>query len=149
MIPIDSKHPEVIRLYNEWTTHGKIILAVDFDDTISVWKHATQEQCDRVIEKLKEAQQVGTYVMIFTACKTDRYDHIREYCKSKELHIDTINEAPVPNLPYGSNVKPYYNHLLDDRAALEAALEILMMAMYMVRSDRTSERLDYPGSLGF
>ncbi len=122
------------RLFNEWTQHGKIIIACDFDDTISPWKLHNFD-FDKVIELLKIAKQTGAYIVIFTACNTDRYDEIRKYCESKGLVIDAINETPV-ELPYGKNGKIYANVFIDDRAGLHEAMHILETAMYRVRGSR-------------
>jgi len=34
------------RLFTEWVNHGKIIIAVDFDDTVSSWKLFSQEEIE-------------------------------------------------------------------------------------------------------
>jgi hypothetical protein len=139
----------VKRLYEEWRTHGKIILAVDFDDTVSPWRLRSQEQCDETIAQVKNAQDVGAYVMIFTACDPDRYAYIHEYMAGKGVKVDTINEPPIKGLRYGNFVKPYYNHLLDDRAGLGQAVADLEAAMVMMRSYKHGQTMDYPGASGF
>jgi len=133
------------RLVEEWNLHGKIIVAVDFDDTICPWKLTNQQKCDKVIELLKEARRVGAYIVIFTACKQNRYEEIRKYCDSKDLHIDTINQNPI-DLPYGNQNKIYANIFLDDRAGLDQALDTLQEAMYRQRAFiRSQTHLDEIG----
>lgn len=124
-----------IRLLDEWRIHGKPIIALDFDDTISPWKMCTQEECDKVINTVLHAQEVGIVIVVFTACKSDRYDEIRKYCINKGLIISSINENPFP-LPYGNDRKIYYNHLLDDRAGLALALDILDYCSYVINSEK-------------
>lgn len=126
--------PYVERLEQEWNQHGKIIIAVDYDDTISPWKMQNM-QYDWVIDILKTAQQTGAYIVIFTACNPDRYDEIRDYCISKGLKVDSINENPI-SLPYGNNKKIYANIFIDDRAGLHQAIQILQLAMYRVRGKK-------------
>jgi hypothetical protein len=123
--------PYLDRLVGEWEQHGKIIIACDFDDTISPWKmHGADFK--HVISTLKVAQQTGAYIVIFTACDESRYAEIREYCSKEGLKIDSINKTPI-DLPYGKNGKVYANIFIDDRAGLNEALNILEMATYILR----------------
>lgn len=117
------------RLYDEWITHGKIIVAVDYDDTISPWRFADQEECNKVISLVKRVKASGAYIVIFTACAPDRYGEIKQYCETLGLHIDSINENPI-ELPYGLHKKVFANIFLDDRAGLAESMEILETAMY-------------------
>lgn len=138
----------ITRLSEEWKLHGKIIVAVDFDDTISPWKTNNQQDCDRIIEVLKEVKLTGAYITIFTACDKDRFEDIKHYCENKNLQIDSINQNPI-TLPYGNNNKVYANIFIDDRAGLDEALNILQESMYIMRSYNTSKKLDNPGSTEF
>lgn len=136
-----DQNPEAIpyleRLEREWDTHGKIIIACDYDDTISPWgMHGSD--FNHVIKLLKEAKTTGAYITIFTACNEDRYPEIREYCSSKGLEIDSINQTPIP-LPYGNNGKVYANIFIDDRAGLNESLKILEYAMYRHRGKNRNE----------
>lgn len=136
------------RLYNEWLTHGKIILSVDFDSTIYPYNTIdNKEDIERTIKLTKLAHETGAYIVIFTASELDRYKEIEDYCKKIELHIDAINKNCIP-LPYGNNGKIYYNLNLCDRSGLNEALNILETVMYKIRSNKESKRLDYSGSLG-
>lgn len=134
-----SKHLD--RLISEWKEHGLIIICVDFDDTLKPWKIATQQECDEVIELLIEAKKVGAYVVIHTACDSDRYDEIREYCSAKGLQINTINENPI-DLQYGRYNKPYANIYIDDRAGLQESLTILQTAMNEIRAENFYKGMD-------
>ena len=132
---IDNKDAQ--RLISEWKMHGKIIVAVDYDDTIRPWKFKTQEECDAVIAVLRLAIEVGVYIVIDTACNTDRYPEIRAYCAEKGLKVDSINVNPI-ELPYGNQGRAYANIFINDRAGLELALEILEFAAYTMRSYKHS-----------
>ena len=132
--------PYLERLEEEWKLHGKIIIACDFDDTISPWKLKGFDP-KRTIEVLKIAKQTGAYIVIFTACNIERYDEIRKYCLDAGLEIDAINETPI-DLPYGKNGKIYANIFIDDRAGLNESLNILEMAMYRIRGSR-QKTLDF------
>lgn len=140
-----DKNPESIpyleRLEEEWRLHGKIIIACDYDDTISPWKMQNQD-FGRVFEVLKFAKETGAYVVIFTACKPERYTEITDYCLQNGLEIDGINKTPI-DLPYGNDKKIYANVFIDDRAGLNESLNILEMAMYRIRGSRSSKSFDF------
>jgi hypothetical protein len=139
---------ETQRLLEEWQQHGKIIIASDFDDTIRPWRFNTQAYCDSVIHLLSECKLVGAYIIIYTACKEERFDEIRAYCKDKGLEIDAINKNPI-ELPYGNHAKPYANIFLDDRAGLDSTFKTLSEAMYEMRAYNAGKRLDNEGSTEF
>jgi len=133
--------PYLNRLVKEWKEHGKIIVAVDFDDTISQWNLDPFDPTD-VIDVLNVAKETGAYIVIFTACRPDRYDEIKTYCDSVGLEIDTINKTPI-SLPYGNDSKIYANIFIDDRAGLNESLNILEYAAYKVRGERTYGDFDF------
>lgn len=124
----------VKRLFEEWKLHGKIILAVDFDDTVSPWKLTTHDEIQEsgILNQIKIAQQTGAYIVAFTACNEDRYQEIKNFFSSRGIVLDGINQNPI-ELPYGNHSKIYANIFLDDRAGLNEALQILNDAMYMYR----------------
>lgn len=140
-----DKNPESVpyleRLETEWDQHGKIIIAVDYDDTISPWKMRGFDP-KRTIEVLKVAKETGAYLVIFTACNEDRYQEIMDYCQSQGLDVDSINKTPI-DLPYGNGTKIYANIFIDDRAGLNEALNILEMATYRIRGKRKNNFFDF------
>lgn len=136
-----SSVPYLNRLVEEWRTHGKIIIACDFDDTISPWKMHNAD-FNKVINTLKIARETGAYVVIFTACNQDRYTEIEKYCLDNGLQIDAINETPI-DLPYGKSGKVYANIFIDDRAGLNESLMILEMAMYTIRGSKNNGLFDF------
>jgi len=118
------------RLVNEWQKYGKIIAAIDYDDTVSPWGFSKEQIKEtRIFEILQVAQQTGAYISCFTACNPDRHEEIRNLFKENGIHLDSINENPV-DLPYGHHGKMYANIYLDDRAGLTEALSILENATY-------------------
>ena len=117
------------RLIEEWKQHGKIIIAFDYDDTVSPWRLNTEDDCKKVINILIDAQHVGAHLVCFTACKEDRHPEIKRYLSERGLQTDTINQNPI-ELPYGNQNKVYANIFIDDRAGLDTALEMLSTAMY-------------------
>ncbi len=120
----------VARLVKEWIEHKKIIISVDFDDTIySYTEDFDRLDINRTIELVKNARELGAYIVIFTASNIDRYQFIQEYCESIEFPIDAINKNCIP-LPYGNHGKIFYNINLCDRSGLCESLDILESAVY-------------------
>lgn len=129
------------RLVQEWKEHGKIVIAVDFDDTIYPWKFKEKEDLlffTNLIEILNNCRKLGCYISIWSACSPDRYVEILNYCKEKGLEIDSINQNPI-DLPYGNHKKMYANIYLDDRAGLIQSLEILQRAYYTILGENNSK----------
>ena len=75
------------RLLKEWNKHGKIIIALDFDDTVFPFRMQSSV-LTRVIDIVKEAKEIGAYVVINTASAFNRYAFIYEYCQSLGLVIE-------------------------------------------------------------
>jgi len=121
-------NPYIERLYNEWCEHERIIIAVDFDDTLVPHKGIVPDYSGRVIKLLKECQKAGCCLIINTAAGTSRYPEMVAICHEKGIDVDGINFNPIP-LPYGNNGKVYANIYLDDRAGLLEALDILEEAL--------------------
>ncbi len=126
------------RLLTEWEQHSKIIIAVDFDDTIFNWKMNDYETYSRVIKLLQKCKETGAYIVIFTCSNKDRHGEIEKFCNVNNLKIDGINQNPI-DLPYGNEGKIYANIFLDDRAGLDEALDILEKTMYIVRGRRNTQ----------
>ena len=138
IVKFQNKYLE--RLVHEWEQHGKIIIGVDYDSTISPYHTIDNvEDINRCIRLLKDAQLVGCYTIIHTACNEDRHEEIYNYCKKIGIHVDTINETPI-GLEYGKKgSKPYCNLFLDDRAGFREAMTLLEEAIYLQRSYKRSQ----------
>ncbi len=129
----------VERLVKEWRQHGKIIIAVDYDSTISYWPTIDNtEDIDRTIKILQIAHETGAHIVVFTACKHDRFQDIQNHCEQKRIPISGINTPPVET-QYGNSNKIYANVFLDDRAGLLEALNTLEDAMYIIRGEQASK----------
>lgn len=131
--PFLSNELCIDRLYTEYMKHNKLIIAVDFDDTIYDW-HGRNTTHELVISLMKRCKVLGFYVVIFTASKTQRHQFIRDYCISKGLEIDSINKNPI-DLPYGNEGKIYYNIFLCDRAGLRSSYYILEQVVNRIEKD--------------
>lgn len=113
----------VNRLLGEYEAHEKLIVAVDFDDTVFDF-HEKSFSYERVLNLLSRCQNLGFYLVLFTA--SDKSRHISQllYMHSKGIMIHSVNQNPI-DLPYGKEGKIFYNILLDDKAGLGQACDIL------------------------
>lgn len=127
----------VERLYKEACKHGTLYIAVDFDSTISPWNDVEGTTFDQVIGLVKECSDLGHHIIIYTASIPDRFDHMRQYCEERGIKVVAINKNAV-DLPYGNHGKIYYNILLDDRAGLSAAYQILRQTLDKIYDNKTT-----------
>ena len=117
------------RLFKEWVSRGKIIIAVDYDDTIRSSSFlGNDKDMARTIKLVKKAKEIGAYIVIFTAAKRERYNEIIGYCRKLGIDIDTININPIP-LEFGNDGKIGYNIHLCDRSGLKESLKVLKRTM--------------------
>lgn len=138
--PYFSTDACVNRLYKTYKIYNILMIAVDFDSTIFPWESKDHE-FPQVIEIIKKCNDLGFYVTIFTASSTDRYEMIKKHCTDIGIKIDGINENPVKGLPYGNNGKILFNVLLDDRAGLFQAYEILQATIKLIEENKEQEYL--------
>ncbi len=117
----------VARLVAEWRKHGKIIIAVDFDDTLYDF-HQRGDTFDNVAELLRLCAEQGAHICAFTASPPEKYAMVKARFTELGIPLASINENPIP-LPFGRHGKMYYNILLDDRAGLGMACIILNLAL--------------------
>lgn len=119
------------RLVKEWTKHGKLIIACDFDDTLRPYSLTDEANVSRMhdtLKLLKRCQKVGAHVIIFTSRREECIGEIRDWCAAMRLPIYGIN-TNVDGIPFGNNQKPYANIYLDDRAGVEEATATLLSAV--------------------
>ena len=123
----------VERLLEQHAKHPRLIVALDFDDTVFDF-HQKGFDFPRVISLIQRAQAAGFYIAIFTASANDRHPFIRDYLASIGIVPNTINRNVFPS-PFGNDGKIFYNLLLDDRAGLGQAcdtLEAVLNQLYPV-----------------
>lgn len=131
--PYFSTETCVDRLYFEYSLHKKLIIALDFDDTIFDF-HKKSRAYDNVISLIKECQELGFYIVIFTGSPLDKYNSIREYCINIGIQITSINKNAFP-LPFGNDGKIYFNILLDDRSGLGQSYDILQRTLQKIKNE--------------
>jgi len=115
----------LMRLEKDYETHGSLIVAFDFDNTIYDY-HNEGHTFDWTIATLKECQKEGFTLILFTSNEGEKLDKCIKYCHDLGLKDFFVNESPVNK----GQRKPYYNILLDDRAGLGLALSILRRLLF-------------------
>jgi len=135
------------RLYKEYKKHKKIIIAVDFDESVFDFKNKG-DTYNKVISLLKECQKLNFYICIFTASKPERYNMMKDYMEDIGIKIDSININPIYAassalipLPYGNNGKMYYNILLDDKAGLKQSYDILSRLIKVIKVENLIDKI--------
>lgn len=115
----------VSRLYKQWQKHPKLIVAVDFDSTISPLD-TTEEDIDYsdTINVLKRAAKHNFFIVVYSCSNTERYTKIRDHFKKFNIEVAAIN-SNIIDLGFEPQVKIYYNILIDDKAGLAQSIEIL------------------------
>ena len=122
--PYTNEFRAAARLLNEWKKHNSIVIGVDFDGTMYDC-HRENFSFPCLIQTIKRAQSLGAKLCVWTA-NADK-ELVERTWNELGLAYDYYNESPVKI--HDNQVKPYFNLLLDDRAGLESALSILIMAM--------------------
>lgn len=135
------------RLLQEWRTHGKLIIAYDFDNTVYDY-YNLGIKFTKIINLLKhyKAQNLA-YFTCFTSCDESRFDFIKEYCEKEGIPLDAINESP--DFIEFTGRKVYYNILLDDRAGLLSAYQQLNTLYYLIMSEKESKKWGPPSKFGY
>lgn len=125
----------VDRLYKEYSAHKKLIVALDFDDTIFDF-HNKGYQYSQVIDLILECQRdYGFYVVIFTGTPPEKWTNIYNHCEKLGIKTGEINKNAIP-LPFGNGGKIYYNILLDDRSGLQQSFEILRKTVDRIKKTK-------------
>jgi Icc-related predicted phosphoesterase len=126
LLSVCKKDPYLIesvafsRLLMDYDLHKKIIVALDFDDTIYDF-HGKGSTYHKVISLIKECNELEFPVVIFTA--NNDHNFIKGYCDNIGIKIEGINKNVISQ--FEGCGKIYYNILLDDRAGLGEAVRIL------------------------
>jgi hypothetical protein len=130
--PFCKRDACIDRLLRECKKHKKLIVAVDFDDTVYPYTN-TAGTHEGIIDLLKQCQELDFHIVVFTASTPDRYPFIENYMAKIGIKITGINKNAVEGLPFGNHGKIYYNILLDDRAGLWEARCILQSVINSIK----------------
>ena len=69
-----------------------MIIAVDFDDTLSLGSLEFMESNIPLIKKIIEVRELGHKIILWTCRGEEWLDEAIEFCKSHGLEFDAINE---------------------------------------------------------
>lgn len=120
------------RLVYNWKSHNGIIIAFDFDNTVYDY-YNNGYTYSKVISLLKECKDMGCTLILSTCCDESKFGFMKIQLKNMGIEVDYINESP-PYIPFTGN-KVYYNILLDDRAGLGSAYNILQKAKERIKNE--------------
>ncbi len=115
---------ETKKLLDVYDEHRKIVLGCDFDDTIFPLtdNDYIRSRCEKIIELITSIRKV-VHLCLYTTTNPQELKYKVHIMKNTmKLYPNYINESPIR---FGGNTKPYFNILLDDKAGLNEALEIL------------------------
>lgn len=130
--PYFSTQRCVERLISQYGRTPKLIIATDYDSTVFDF-HQEGHSFPLVVQLLRECQDLGFYIVVFTASAKVRHPEIRRHMEDGlGIRVASINENPVP-LPYGNEGKVFYNLLLDDRSGLLQAYIILRRVVDQIK----------------
>lgn len=121
MISVDYPAYTFLRLVEQYQKMDRLIIAYDFDDTVSPYYSAG---CFRAASAIRAAKEhLNAYLIVYT-CNAD-HEKIKKFLKKENIPYDAINE----NAPFihfcDEKSKLYYNLLLDDKAGLHQAISNL------------------------
>ena len=113
-------------LLEQYEKHGKIIVAFDFDDTVSPFRGESCEQVKQLIRNLRPY----AHLICFTARTPNNQIAAEEYLRANDIPFDYMNREWN-----GSEIKGklFYNQLLDDKAGLHDSYLILAEFLRTVR----------------
>lgn len=119
----------VNRLIKDYEKHGNLFIAFDFDNTVFDY-HNTGETFPKMEKLLRFLKKNKFKLILFTSNEGEKLNNIKLYCKQKGFEPDYCNENPLMETK-----KPYYNLLLDDRAGLSSAYEIIILTLNFLNYD--------------
>lgn len=128
--PFLSDYKCIERLVLDYVTHGHIIVAYDYDNTVYDY-HSKGYTFEAVANLIREAVGYAKFI-VYSCSNNARHESMKTYLKENDLPFDTINEPIV--LPNGTNEgKIFFSILLDDRAGLRSSFIILDKALEIIK----------------
>ena len=108
------------RLLWEYQNYDRLIVGVDFDNTIRPVK--PDSSCEEVIELLRRCSKDPKITLCLWSISVSQEEEQEklDFCESLGITIDYVNYSPFRIGRYVTE-KQYFNVLLDDRAGLESA----------------------------
>lgn len=126
-ISIDHPAYTFLRLVEQYQKMDRLIIAYDFDDTVS--PYYSRDCCFAASAIRKAREYLNAYLIVYT-CNQDE-EKIKKYLDKNNIPYDAINEN-APFIHFNKKGKLYYNLLLDDKAGLHQAISDLESLVYGV-----------------
>lgn len=126
------------RLISEYEKYGSLIVCYDYDSTVFDY-YGKGYSYQQVIELLRECKKMGFHLTVFTSCNDERFPEIKQYLTENNIPFDGINETP-DFIPFKGR-KVYFNILLDDRAGLSSAYDILWKVIYNIKGKKATQNI--------
>lgn len=121
----------VERLFADYKKHNSLFVAFDFDNTIYDY-HGLGDTFPRIEKLLLQCKLRGHTLILFTAREGEKLQEAIKYCDQRGFSPSYVNKNPIME-----TVKPYYNILLDDRAGLQSAFEILTLTLKYIENEQS------------
>lgn len=119
----------VKRLIADYRKYKNLYIAFDFDNTVFDY-HKIGDTFPKLEKLLRYLKIKGFNLILFTGNEGNKLQEIVSYCKEHGYEPNFVNECPVMETK-----KPYYNILLDDRAGLNEAYQILLLTLNYLNYD--------------
>ena len=121
------------RMMGWYHKHGNLIVAFDYDDTVyDFWKK--DFAYPDVISLLQECSDLGFTMILFTGHTDKDYETLKKDLADQGIRVDAINESTVKDEMFKKKV--YCNILLDDKAGLGQAYDILRETVYRIQREK-------------
>jgi hypothetical protein len=119
----------VHRLVKTFKEHRNLFIAFDFDNTVFD-THELGDTFPKMESLLQFLKKEGFMLILFTGNEGIRLKEILVYCKEHGYEPDYVNENPIEDTR-----KPFFNILLDDKAGLNEAYQILVTTLNILDYD--------------
>ena len=117
----------VNRLVTSFQKHKNLFIAFDFDNTVFD-THNLGDTFPKMTRLLQFLKKEGFMLILFTGNEGNRLKEVIEYCQVCGYGPDYVNENPIE-----PSRKPFFNILLDDKAGLNEAYQILVTTLYILK----------------
>lgn len=133
-----------MRLKDDYKKHNRLIIAYDFDDTISNFAKTKFPEAegyanDRIIKLLKDYRNYAYFILYTARSGKEQINEALNYIAKYDIPINAVNEN-MPGIPFGSSAKIYYNVFLDDKCGLGWAYKALKQLLKEIKKEKKNER---------
>lgn len=122
------------RLITQYQKQDKLVIAYDFDDTISPYWCASCSEVQSVLRMCRDT--LDAYFICYTS--NDNMEKVKNFIEKCDIPCDAINkDAPFAPVSGG---KIFYNVFLDDKAGLGEVVNTLKQLLFLVRNGYVTKK---------